>query len=333
MPSIGEDRLGESFEEIEAAVQETRRGRWFLEELVRRTKSSDTTDIMQAIRKLEMALTVSASNLNASETAFQILSARREIAGIRNNKLAGGGEWADDSSVFDKLAVQARECAGALGARIEDLQDIVAKSRESGAESTLPNVVESLQNLQANHDLLARRVARLSNLMSQLALGSHAPAQYVLPDATLPGAPPAAPAKEPVKLEAHHLPFFRQDEEIFEAPKDPLPPLPAPPPAPLAVVERKPAPTAIERADEPKGARLIIRRVSASEAAEASQTGELESPPTPVAVAPAPPSLPEFEPATPPPKPANERPRIVIVKSSETPDIPLPGGEASETAA
>lgn len=331
MSVMGEDRLGESFEEIEAAVQETRRGRWFLEELVRRTKSSDTTDIMQAIRKLEMALTVSASNLNASETAFQILSARREIAGIRNDKLPGGGEWPDESGVFDKLAVQARECAGALGARIEDLQDIAAKPQESG--SRLPEMVESFRGLQANHDLLARRVARLSHLMSQLVLGSPAPAQFVPPVASLPGAPAAAPPKEPPKLEAHHMPFFRQDEEIFEAPKDPLPLPPAPPPAPVAVVERKPAPTAVERPDEPKGARLIIRRVSASEAAEAAQTNEVEVAPAPVAAAPAPPPPPEPEAIAPPPKPAVERPRIVIVKSSETPDIPMPGGEASDTAA
>jgi hypothetical protein len=332
MSLMGEDRLGESFEEIEAAVQETRRGRWFLEELVRRTKSSDTTDIMQAIRKLEMALTVSASNLNASETAFQILSARREIAGIRNDKLPGGGEWPDDSAVFDKLAVQARDCAAALGARIEDLQDIAAKSDGASAGSTVHEVVESLQSLQANHDLLARRVARVSNLMSQLSLGSQAAPQFVPPVASLPGAPPEAPAKEPVKLEAHHMPFFQRDEEIFEAPRDPLPVPsmpPVPPLAPIAVVERKPAPTAIERADEPKGARLIIRRVSASEATETAQ--EIVEPLAPVPATP--PLLPEPEAIAPPPKPANERPRIVIVKSSETPDIPVPGGEASDTAA
>ena len=43
----------ESFESLEAAVLETSRGRWFLEEYAKRQRSSETLAILDIIRKLE----------------------------------------------------------------------------------------------------------------------------------------------------------------------------------------------------------------------------------------------------------------------------------------
>jgi hypothetical protein len=43
----------ESFESLEAAVLETQRGRWFLEEYARRQRSAETLAILDILRKLE----------------------------------------------------------------------------------------------------------------------------------------------------------------------------------------------------------------------------------------------------------------------------------------
>jgi hypothetical protein len=47
----------ESFESLEAAVLETPRGRWFLEEYARRQRSAETLAILDILRKLEGAVT------------------------------------------------------------------------------------------------------------------------------------------------------------------------------------------------------------------------------------------------------------------------------------
>ena len=47
----------ESFESVEAAVMETPRGRWFLEEFARRQRSAETLAILDILKKLENAIT------------------------------------------------------------------------------------------------------------------------------------------------------------------------------------------------------------------------------------------------------------------------------------
>lgn len=47
----------ESFESVEAAVMETPRGRWFLEEFARRQRSAETLAILEILKKLENAIT------------------------------------------------------------------------------------------------------------------------------------------------------------------------------------------------------------------------------------------------------------------------------------
>jgi hypothetical protein len=47
----------ESFESLEAAVLETSRGRWFLEEYAKRQRSAETLAILEILRKLENSVT------------------------------------------------------------------------------------------------------------------------------------------------------------------------------------------------------------------------------------------------------------------------------------
>ena len=47
----------ESFESLEAAVLETSRGRWFLEEYARRQRSAETLAILEILKKLENSAT------------------------------------------------------------------------------------------------------------------------------------------------------------------------------------------------------------------------------------------------------------------------------------
>ncbi|MGB7206815.1 MAG: hypothetical protein WBD37_15195, partial [Anderseniella sp.] len=65
---------GLNYEEIEEAVMETTRGRWFLTEFARRNKSADTTILLNAIRRLEdqmLAMPATSSMSNDAARAFQ----------------------------------------------------------------------------------------------------------------------------------------------------------------------------------------------------------------------------------------------------------------------
>ena len=67
--SVGvEGYRNESFESLEAAVLETSRGRWFLEEYAKRQRSTETLAILEILRKLENTIT-SNSMSPAAKTA------------------------------------------------------------------------------------------------------------------------------------------------------------------------------------------------------------------------------------------------------------------------
>ena len=57
MSAQSEGYRNESFESLEAAVLETQRGRWFLEEYARRQRSAETLAILEILKKLEGAIT------------------------------------------------------------------------------------------------------------------------------------------------------------------------------------------------------------------------------------------------------------------------------------
>ena len=73
--SVGvEGDRNESFESLEAAVLETSRGRWFLEEYAKRQRSTETLAILEILRKLENTITSNSMSLapKAAETARPI---------------------------------------------------------------------------------------------------------------------------------------------------------------------------------------------------------------------------------------------------------------------
>jgi hypothetical protein len=56
MSAQSEGYRNESFESLEAAVLETQRGRWFLEEYARRQRSAETLAILEILKKLENSI-------------------------------------------------------------------------------------------------------------------------------------------------------------------------------------------------------------------------------------------------------------------------------------
>ena len=70
------------YEAIEAAVTETARGRWFLNEFARRNRSAELRQLLDAMGRLEGAISSGHSNLPPADPSVRLLMQRiKDIAG------------------------------------------------------------------------------------------------------------------------------------------------------------------------------------------------------------------------------------------------------------
>ncbi len=98
--------LSESFEDVLNAVQETARGRWFLEEYASRKKSEDTASILAAIVKLESVMARVPAEQKQAEPALiekaksAISRAKAQIRGLATED----SPLSREAQLFAKLA-------------------------------------------------------------------------------------------------------------------------------------------------------------------------------------------------------------------------------------
>lgn len=106
------------YESIEAAVTETVRGRWFLNEFARRTRAADTQTMLQAMARLEHVVTAAQPRLEAPPTAdpsIRMLVQRiKEITGQLDETARAMREGGADESFCQMVGEQARAVAGLM---------------------------------------------------------------------------------------------------------------------------------------------------------------------------------------------------------------------------
>jgi hypothetical protein len=101
--------IGFSFEAVLEAVQESARGRWFLEELKKRSGQEDTTRLMDAITRIESRVEGMSGHFTAADDLAKV---RQAIASTRSDiqKLAPAGEGlSSEARLFAHLADLARK--------------------------------------------------------------------------------------------------------------------------------------------------------------------------------------------------------------------------------
>lgn len=115
------------YDAIAAAVVETSRGRWFLNEYARRNRQADTEMVLSAIARLERLCSVPAADLSPdlSETA-------RTIAELR-----GDLDRAGVSGASARLSARIHETASGILEAAEAIQEIAWTLREAGSASEL----------------------------------------------------------------------------------------------------------------------------------------------------------------------------------------------------
>ncbi|MEI8144310.1 MAG: hypothetical protein WCH83_02495 [Alphaproteobacteria bacterium] len=141
--------LSESdFTDIEAAVMETARGRWFLAEYARRNRHSDTQAVLGAIDRLEAAMGARAAapeadriRMDLREMAGAIARTKAEIASIKPDG-EGGGRFEDASVELDAIVKATETATGEILSAAETIQEIAWTLRELGTEAEVCDLID-----------------------------------------------------------------------------------------------------------------------------------------------------------------------------------------------
>jgi len=130
------------YEAIEAALLDSARGRWFLNEYSQRNRSADTQMLLDAITKLEAAVIMPAKGGNEDRIRLDLIEMSEAIAQTRR-EIAAITSQSDDSRLITATEeldaiVEATEKATSdiLGAA-EDVQEAAWLLREKGMEDEL----------------------------------------------------------------------------------------------------------------------------------------------------------------------------------------------------
>lgn len=210
------------FRAIEAAVLETEKGRWFLNEFGRRNRVADTETLLGALSRLERNLTSQdAPDLEEHPDIAALSNAidatRNDIGAVRNDMLKDSADIPADKAVFSFLSENAHQISVDLIATAEALQGTVSTLRtdSNGAShaDAIDGHVHTLFDGGWRQDVLAQRISKAMGLLEHLDQNLKALAGK-----------PAAPLSMaeisrslPTALSPENLKFFDGDDEMFTA--------------------------------------------------------------------------------------------------------------------
>jgi hypothetical protein len=234
-----------NYEAIEAAVRETERGRWFLTEHDRRSRSSEIRSVLDAIGKFESLIRAvpesqAAPQLNQPlAEAIAKTKADIEAAAIKVFPLPVATMR---SGAFGYLAVQARAIAAEL-AQLGQVMQLTAESfrdDQEGMTGAVNHLSQRLLDIAGLQSALTAGVDKAMSLLDRLdreSAGEREAASFTSRLEVLAVNLPRMRAE----LSEENCRYFGKDEELFaheekvEPTTPPVPePMPANPPAPVA---------------------------------------------------------------------------------------------------
>jgi hypothetical protein len=227
---------GLDFEEIEEAVMETTRGRWFLTEYARRQRANDTKILLGAIRRLEDQLLTMPSTVSVSADIDKLV----QDAETEMHHLSGPAEVSEEAASADTdEPANARILASRLSSITKNLRDALDQPGDIIAGVIEPEL-NRLDTCASDQSELADKLSRTAQMVRRLRSsqsldhdGTAQPAEKLIA-APRPEAVEPQEAKEEVEVEAEKAPapapktppaFVASDDDIFT--DDPAPELQA----------------------------------------------------------------------------------------------------------
>lgn len=169
-----EDEL--AYEQIEAAVKETSRGRWFLEEFARRQRNADTLAVLGAIEALQRSVMLRSDGgarpllaSNGGVDAAEILDLARIIAkaqaDVRSLRLDGDATSGSASDELDAVIATTEHATSTILSAAERVQEQAWTMREAAVDTSACDALDScateIYQACAFQDLTAQRIRKM----------------------------------------------------------------------------------------------------------------------------------------------------------------------------
>lgn len=144
LPTLAES----DYEAIELAVMETARGRWFLREFASRNRQADTTMLLQAINRLEGAVSGERAMEHIERIRFDLLEMAKSIAGLKielDMHDDGGAEhsrFGDATSALDAIVRTTEQATSNILGATEQVQEIAWNLREQQYDEATCDPIE-----------------------------------------------------------------------------------------------------------------------------------------------------------------------------------------------
>lgn len=138
------------YDAILAAVMETPRGRWFIEEFTRRNRTADTEKLLSAIEAIGNVAqtaaaptqTVDVLRLELQEMSASIQQTRSEIAAIKPTD-GGNNRIMSATGELDAIVTATERATSEILAAAERTQEIAEKLKEQGSDEDLCDELEA----------------------------------------------------------------------------------------------------------------------------------------------------------------------------------------------
>lgn len=136
------------YEEIEAAVMETARGRWFLAEYARRNRHADTTMLIAALDRIEAVVRGERSVQSIDHVRFDLVDmakaiarTKAEIASIKPDT-EQHGKFGEATEELDSIVQTTETATSNILAAAEQIQEVAWTLREQGVDSAVCDLID-----------------------------------------------------------------------------------------------------------------------------------------------------------------------------------------------
>jgi len=161
-----------AYDQIEAAVMETSRGRWFLDEYARRHRHSDTLAVLDAIKRLQDNLTsravAPAQQGDLLDMARAIARTQHELHAMGQNAMKGAG-YSSASDALDAVVATTEQATSSILSAAEKVQEQAWTLREKHGDAAAYDLFDAcateIYTACGFQDLTAQRIGKVVELM------------------------------------------------------------------------------------------------------------------------------------------------------------------------
>ena len=171
------------YEQIEGAVMETARGRWFLAEYARRNRNADTTMLLKALDRNEASIggkpsvePVDRIRFDLIEMSKAISRTKAEIASIKPDA-DHHGKFGEASEELDSVVLATETATSDILACAERIQEMAWTLREQGVESEVCDLLDAnateVYTACSFQDITGQRTTKVVNTLHYLEKRVH----------------------------------------------------------------------------------------------------------------------------------------------------------------